>query len=175
MKQRQSQAFDVNPAGIALFYSVGNHFDAAVHELKRRFPRARLTAVGPTWRTESLHRAGLIDNRIEVSKDKLRLLKDFRECVRILAAIRHDRCDLFVTVYDSPALNVLHSLSGCRNHAVFDVRGSLYPLKVSRFYLARVFFGGAARAFLGGLTYALIRATFWVWGSLKERGRSPKT
>jgi len=175
MKRSKSEALGVSPAGMVLFYSAGNHFDAAVRELKRRFPRARLTAVGPMWRTESLHRAGLIDNRIEVSRDKLRLLKDFKECVRILAAIRHDRCDLFVTIYDSPALNVLHSLSGCRDHAVFDVRGALYPLSISRFYVARVIFGEATRAFLGGLTYAVIRTTFWVWGSLKGRGRAPKS
>jgi hypothetical protein len=169
MRQSQSEAFDTIPASIALFCSVGRHFEGAVHELKRRFPRARLTVVGPRWRTEHLHEAGVIDNLVDVSRDKLHFVKDFRECVRIVAAIRHDQCDLFVTMYDSTALNVLHSFSGCRGHAVLDVRGNFYPLKVSRFYLVRVILGSAVRALLGGLAYALIRATLCLWGSLRKR------
>jgi len=170
MEQPQSDGLDIYPARITLFCSVGNHFEGAVRELKRRFPEATLTVVGPTWRAQPLRDAGLVDNLVAVSKDKLSLAKDFGECVRLLTAIRRDRCDLLVTMYDSPALNVLHSLSGCPNHAVFDARARLYSLRVSRFYVARMVLGGVARAALGGFIYVLIRSTLFLWGLVKKRG-----
>ena len=67
MRHGRLKAFDTDPASIMLFCSIGNHFDAAVRELKERFPRAKLAAVAPPWRTEPLSTAGLIDNTIEVT------------------------------------------------------------------------------------------------------------
>jgi hypothetical protein len=170
MERGQSDGLDIHPARITLFCSMGSHFDGVVRELKRRFPGATLTVVGPAWRAQPLREAGLVDKLVTVSKDKLSLAKDFRECARLLAAIRGDRCDLLVTMYDSPGLNALHSLSGCPNHAVFDARARLYSLRVSRLYVARMVFGGAARAVLGALTYVLIRSTLCLWGLVKRRG-----
>ncbi len=170
MENARSDRLDINPARITLFCSMGNHFEGAARELKRRFPQASLTVVAPTWRAEPLREAGLLDRIVPVSKDKLSFARDFRECARLLAAIRRDRCDLLVTMYDSPGLNVLHSISGCPSHAVFDARARLYLLSVNRLYPARMVFGGAARSVLGGLTYMLIRSTLCLWGSLKRRG-----
>ena len=170
MSQRLPKALDIDPARIILFCSIGNHFDAAVRELKERFPRARLTAVAPPWRTEGLATADLIDNTIEVTRDRLHPVRNVGECARVLAAVRAERCDLFVTMYDSPVLNVLHSFSGCRNHAVFDVRGNLYALRVSRLHPVWLVLRGAGRTFLGLLAYALIRATLRLWGLLRRRG-----
>jgi len=104
MKQRRLKQFDIDPANVILFCSVGNHFGAAAHALKERFPRARLTAVAPPWRTESLLRADLIDDTIEVTRDRLHPIRNIGECVRVLAAVRRERCDVFVTMYDSPSL-----------------------------------------------------------------------
>ena len=163
MTRGRSKRFDVDPKSIILFCSVGNHFGAAVNELKERFPGARLTAVAPTWRTEPLSTAGLIDNTIEVTRDRLHPITNIGECVRVLAAVRAQRCDLFITMYDSPALNVLHSFSAARSHAVFDVRGNFYAIRVSRFYPVWLLFRSAGRALLGLLTYVLIRSTLGSW------------
>jgi ADP-heptose:LPS heptosyltransferase len=149
---------------------MGRHFEAAVRELKRRFPQATLTVVGPTWRALPLHQAGLVDRIVTVSRDKLRLSRDFSECVHILATIRRDRCDLLVTMYDSPGLNVLHSLSGCPSHAVFDARARLYALRVRRFYAVRMVCGAVARTIVGALTYVLIRNTLGLWSLFRRRG-----
>lgn len=170
MRHGRLKAFDTDPASIMLFCSIGNHFDAAVRELKERFPRAKLAAVAPPWRTEPLSTAGLIDNTIEVTRDRLHPIRNIGECARVLAAVRAERCDLFVTMYDSPVLNVLHSFSGARSHAVFDVRGNLYALRVSRFYPVWLVLWGAGRVLLGLLAYALIRTTLCVWGLLRRRG-----
>jgi hypothetical protein len=161
--------FDIDPKSIILFCSLGNHFGAAANELKERFPGARLTAVAPLWRTEPLSKAGLIDNTIEVTKDRLHPIKNIGECMRVLAAVRGRRCDLFVTMYDSPALNLLHSLSAARRHSVFDVRGNLYAVRVSRFYPVGLLFHGAGRALLGLLTYAFISITLGSWRVLRRR------
>ena len=173
MEQDQPDGLDIRPARITLFCSIGNHFERAVRELKRRFPEAALTVVGPTWRAAPLREAGLVDNLVAVSRDKLSLTKDFRECARLLAAIRRGPCDLLVTMYDSPGLNILHSLSGCPHHAVFDARARFYSVRVSRLYAARMAVGGVVRAILGGLTYVLIRSTLFLWGLAKRRGRAP--
>jgi hypothetical protein len=169
MRQGRLKASDIDPASITVFCSIGNHFGAAVSELKERFPRARLTAVAPAWRTEPLSVAGLLDNRIEVTRDRLNPIKDFGECVRVLAAVRAEGCDLFVTMYDSPMLNVVHSFSGARSHAVFDVRGNLYAVRVSRFHPIWLFLLGAGRAFLGLCAYALIRGTLRAWRCFGRR------
>jgi hypothetical protein len=170
MEQGQCDRLTIHPARVTLFCSMGSHFEGAVRELKRRFPAATLTVVGPTWRAAPLREAGFVDKLITVSKDKLSLIKDVRECARVLAAIRRDRSDLLVTMYNSPGLNVLHSLSGCPTHAVFDARGRLCSIRVGRLYVARVVVGGAGRAILGALTYALIRSTLCLWGLFKRRG-----
>ena len=169
MTQGRHEAFDIDPASIILFCSVGNHFGAALNELKERFPQARLTAVAPRWRTEPLSTAGLIDNTIEVTRDRLHPIKNIGECARVLTAVRAEKCDLLVTMYDSPALNMLHSFSAAGSHAVFDVRGNLYAVRVSRFYPAWLIFRGVGRALLGLLTYALIRSTLCSWRFLRRR------
>lgn len=170
MRQGRLKASQVDPATIILFCSVGNHFGAAVRALKERFPRATLSAVAPPWRTEQTAAADLIDNTIEVTRDRLHPIRNIGECARVLAAVRAERCDLFVTMYDSPALNVLHSFSGGRGHAVFDVRGNFYAVRVSRLYPFWVVLWGVGRALLGLLTYALIRSTLRAWGFFRRGG-----
>ncbi len=170
MRQGRLKASAVDPASIILFCSTGNHFGAAARELRERFPRATLTAVAPVWRTAPLSAADLLDSTIGVTRDKLHPLRNIGECARVLATVRAERCDLFVTMYDSPVLNVLHSLSGACSHAVFDVRGNFYPITVSRFYPVWLVLWGAGRALLGLLAYALIRATLCIWGLLRRRG-----
>jgi len=170
MRQGRLKSFDIDPASIILFCSVGNHFDAAVRELKERFPRAKLAAVAPSWRTEPLSKTGLIDKTIEVTRDRLHPIRNIGECVRVLAAVRAERCDLFVAMYDSPVLNALHSFSRARSHAVFDARGNLYAVRVSRFYPIRLVLLSAGRAFLGLLVYAFIRAALCFWGLFRRRG-----
>ena len=169
MREDRLKAFDVDPASIILFCSIGNHFSAAVRDLKKRFPRASLTAAAPPWRTGPLSGEDLIDKAIEVTRDKLHPIKNLGECVRVLAAIRAERCDLFVTMYDSAALNVLHSLSGSRLHAVFDVRGDLHAIRVSRLYPVELVLCGVGRTLLGWLTYALIGTTLCVWSFRRRR------
>jgi len=170
MRQGRLRASDVDPASIILFCSVGNHFEAALRELKARFPRARLTAVAPPWRTEPPAAAALLDSTIEVTRDRLHPVRNIGECARVLGAVRAERCDLFVTMYDSPVLNMLHSFSGARSHAIFDVRGNLYAVRVSRFYPAWLVLCGIARPVLGLLTCVLIGSTLRAWGFLRRRG-----
>ena len=159
MRQPPKRIKDIDAERITLFCSIGTHFEAAAHELKRRFPRAELTAVAPASIAAPLAEMRLLDDVIEMTKNKLRILKDFPECVRLLRAIRAKRSDLIVTMYDSRALNLLQSLSGAGNHAVFDTRHVLCPVKVGRLYLLTLTFGGAGRFLLGAVTYTLIRAT----------------
>ena len=170
MRQGRLKESDVDPATIILFCSVGNHFGAAARELRERFPRASLTAVAPAWRTEPLSAADLLDNTIEVTRDRLHPIRNFGECVRVLTAVRGERCDLFVTMYDSPVLNVVHSLSGAGSHAIFDVRGNLYAVRASRFYPAWLVLCGIARPVFGLLTYFLIGSTLRAWGLFRRRG-----
>jgi hypothetical protein len=160
---------DVDAERITLFCSIGAHFEAAVHELKQQFPRAKLTAVAPASIAEPLAEGGLLDNVIEMTKNKLRILRDFPECVRLLRAIRAEKSDLIVTMYDSRALNLLQSLSGARNHAVFDTRHVLCPTRVARFYLFALVFGGVGRLLLGGIMYGLIQATLTAWSAFQKR------
>ena len=169
MRRPQREVLDIEPERIVIFCSIGTHFDAAVHELKRRFPPAKLTAAAPESVAEPLSLIGLLDDVIEMTKNKLHVLKDFRECVRILQAIRAERSDLVVTMYDSAALNLLQSLSGGCHHAVFDRRRTLYPLKVRRFYPLRLIFGSIGRLLLGALTCAIIKITLSAWRLSEKR------
>jgi hypothetical protein len=170
MRRPRKEALDVDPERIILLCSIGTHFHDAAHELKRRFPRAKLTAVAPAQVVEPLSGTGFLDDVIEMSKNKLHPLTDFGECVRLLKAIRAERSDLVVTMYESAALNLFQSLSGGRNHAVFDTRRTLYPIKVGRFYLLRLIFGNAGRVVLGRLAYALIKVTLSAHGRFGKRG-----
>ena len=169
MGQRQNRELDIEPKSIVVFCSAGRHFDDAVCELKERFPRAKLTAVAPLWRTEQLSTSGFLDNVIAMTRNKLSLLGNFRECILLLAAIRAAKCDLFVTMYDSSALNLLHSLSASRNHAIFDARGKLYALGPAKFSLPRLILSSAWRFIVGRLTYVLIRTTLRAWGLFGKR------
>lgn len=171
MRRPQREILDIDPERIILFCSMGTHFDEAVHELKRRFPRARLTAVAPGSVAQPLSERGLIDDLVDMSRNKLRVLTDFRECARLLRAIRTERSDLVVTMYDSTALNLLQSLSRGRAHAVFDTRRVLYPINVGRFYLLRMVLGNIFRVLFGTLAYALIRVTLWASAPFQKRRR----
>ncbi len=169
MRQPPRRMQDIDAERVTLFCSIGTHFEAAVHELKQQFPRAKLTAVAPPSIAEPLAEPGLLDNVIEMTKNKLRVVKDFPECVRLLRAIREKKSDLIVTMYDSRALNLLQSLSGARNHAVFDTRHVLCPVRVGRLYLLTLVFGGAGRLLLGGIMYALIQGTLTAWTVFQKR------
>jgi hypothetical protein len=167
----KSDATPIEPRQITLFCSIGTHFGAVVRALKRQFPEANLTVVAPAPRTEPLGEKLPIDVTIEVTKDKLHPVRDLKECARLLRTMRAERCDLFVTMYNSTALNMLQWLSGSRYHAVFDARGALSFVDIGRFYPIRLIIGTAGKPVLGSLVYAFISTTIAVWSLFRRQER----
>ena len=156
---------------IMIFWSTSLHFETAVRNLRARFPNANLIAVAPLSRTESLSAAAELDDVIGMSKEKLSIPADLGECVRLIRAIRKAKCDLFVTLFDSRALNMLQSLARSRKHSLYNSRGELIPLKIGPFYPLRLLWGGLWRNILGRIAYAIMKLTLLVWRVLPRRTR----
>jgi len=128
-----------NELHIGLFYSYGPHFIKTARALRAEHPQARITAFLP--------RAFPVDMLSDLEIEALPVLPDPGEhrslaaLYAIVRAIRAQRVDIFVVLFDSPRLRLLSALSGAGERQCRLVDGRRIPVRFT---------------FAGGLMHTLL-------------------
>lgn len=149
---------------IGIFYSYGPHFIRTVRSLRADSPEARITAFVPAE-----FPAGLLGGLDVVLAPILGNPAERRSpgvLLSIVRAIRRQRLDVFVVLFDSPRLRLLAALSGARERQCCLVDGRTLPVRVT-------IAGNVFRTLGGRLRGQFRYARIWLSVHLTRVGRSP--
>lgn len=139
------------PENICAFYSRGPHFLRMLKFLRTLHPNARITAVvPPSFPAEA---ALGVANQVIKTQHAQWSPRQHRALRKLVRVLREGRYDLFVTMFDSPKLRVLASLSGAKIRQVYTIDGRYLPLRLA---LARQFAMSLSRNIRGRLLYAYL-------------------
>lgn len=139
------------PQNICAFYSRGPHYLRMLKFLRTLHPEAKITAVvPPSFPAEA---ALGIANQVIKTQHAQWSLRQHRELRRLVHVLREGRYDLFVTMFDSPKLRILATLSGAPLRQCYTIDGRYQPLRLA---LVRHFAGTLARNVRGRLLYAYL-------------------
>ncbi len=138
---------EVKKAGV--FYSDGSGLAARLQELRRRHPEAHVTVITPQHHSLNELEASLADAVLEQphAHYPIREPGRLRDLVR---QIRAERFDVFVTMYPSPRLRLIASMSGARRPQCWTYESRIIPLART---LPGAVLAIAGRALKGRLSY----------------------
>ncbi len=139
------------PENICAFYSRGPHFLRTLKFLRTLHPNARITAVvPPSFPAEA---ALAVANQVIKTQHAQWSLREQRALRKLVRVLREGRYDLFVTMFDSPKLRVLATLSGAKIRQCYTIDGRYVPLRLA---LGRQLVSSISRNVRGRILYAYL-------------------
>lgn len=114
---------------IGLFYSYGPHFIKTARSLRETHPQADITAFVPEhFPVELLSGLNISSQPLLPDTGRGRAIK---KVIAIIRAIRRERLDIFVVLFNSPRLQLLSTISGAKVRRCQLVDGREIPVRLS--------------------------------------------
>lgn len=135
---------------IAVFYSLGPHFDRTLKQLRAEYPDGEITVLVPPGYPLSELALECIDQRVENEITHFSPT-NVGACRRLVRGIRAGNYDLFAVLFDSMQLNILSALSGARERICCPPQGGLAAMRSTIPGIVAV---EALRRTLGNVVYA---------------------